>query len=332
MLKKIMLGVLAIVAGIYVWNASWRVAPPEGGVQLIAHRGVHQTYHREGLTNDTCTAVRIDPPTHGFIENTLPSMAAAFDAGADIIELDVHPTTDGQLAVMHDWTVDCRTEGTGETRSHDMAYLKTLDLGFGYTADGGRTFPFRGAGVGLMPELQEVFSAFPEGNFLVNYKSNEALEGDMLAAILTQHPEWRGLVWGVYGGGPPTHRALQLIGPGEHGGGPLVAFSSRDTMQCLLQYLGLGWTGYVPDICRNTAVLVPVNYAWLLWGWPNLFIERMQAEGSAVVLLGPYENGDPGAAGIDSAEQLAEVPQAFSGYLWTNKIESIGPLARDRFK
>ena len=332
MLKRILLGLLVVAATVYVWNASWRVAPPEGAVGLIAHRGVHQTFHREGLTTETCTAERIDPPEHDYLENTLPSMAAAFEAGADVVELDVHPTTDGRFAVMHDWTIDCRTEGTGETRSHDMAYLKTLDVGHGYTFDGGVSFPFRGKAVGQMPELEEVFAAFPGGRFLVNYKSNEAREGDMLARIVQDHPEWRRLVWGVYGGAPPTYRARDLIGPDEHGGLPLFAFSSRDTVQCLAQYLGLGWTGLVPDLCRETAVLVPVNYAWLLWGWPNLFIERMQAVDSVVVLLGPYEGGDVGTAGIDTEEHLAQVPQEFAGYLWTNKIESIGPLVRERFK
>lgn len=319
MLRKILIGLILFIAAVYVWNASWRVAPPEGETLLLSHRGVHQTFSREGLTGETCTAERIFPPTHDFIENTLPSMRAAFEAGADVVELDVHPTTDGKLAVMHDWTIDCRTEGTGETRSHDMAYLKTLDLGYGYTADGGKTFPLRGKGVGMMPELEEVFAAFPEGRFLVNYKSNEAREGDMLAAILEAHPEWRPLVWGVYGGGPPTYRTRELIG------GNLIAFSSRDTVQCLLQYLGLGWTGYVPEACRNTAVLVPINYAWLLWGWPNLFVERMQGAGSAVVLLGPREAGDVGTSGIDTPEVLAQVPKPFSGYIWTNRIELIGP-------
>src|SRR6478735_11751155 len=152
MFKKIMLGLAVIVAAVYVWNASWRVAPPEGKLELIAHRGVHQTFDRSDLDNDTCTAERIDQPIHDYLENTIPSMQAAFTAGADIVELDVHPTTDGQFAVLHDWTVDCRTEGTGETRSHDMASLKLLDIGYGYTADNGATYPFRGKGIGMMPE------------------------------------------------------------------------------------------------------------------------------------------------------------------------------------
>lgn len=261
-LKRILVAILVIAAGIYLFNAHWRVAPPEDGIQLIAHRGVHQNFDSAGLGNDGCSATRIDPPTHEYLENTLPSIQAAFAAGADIVEFDVHPTTDGQFAVMHDWTTDCRTEGTGETRSHDIAYLKTLDVGYGYTADGGTTFPFRGKGVGLMPEIKEVLAAFPGRKFLVNYNSNEEREGGMLAGLLKTHPQWRDLIWGVYGGRPATYRARDLIGP-DSAGDPLIAFASRDVMNCLVQYIALGWSGYVPDICRNTAIMLPINVAWL---------------------------------------------------------------------
>ena len=113
---------------------------PADGIHLVAHRGVHQNFDLTGVTSDSCTANRIRLPIAAEIENTLASMRAAFDLGADVVELDVHPTTDGQFAVFHDWTLDCRTDGHGETRSHDMAYLKTLDVGYGYTADGVRAF------------------------------------------------------------------------------------------------------------------------------------------------------------------------------------------------
>ena len=59
---------------------------------IAAHRGVHQTYSREHLEPHTCTAERIFEPTHRYLENTLPSMAAAFRLGADVVEIDVHAT------------------------------------------------------------------------------------------------------------------------------------------------------------------------------------------------------------------------------------------------
>jgi glycerophosphoryl diester phosphodiesterase len=42
-------------------------------------------------------------------------------------------------------------------------------------------------------------------------------------------------------------------------------------------------------------------------------------------LLGPYGAGDPGTAGIDDIVTLDQVPGHFSGYVWTNRIEVIGP-------
>src|SRR5262245_28364686 len=105
-------------------NASWIAGKPIGGVRLLAHRGVAQQFSREGVDNDTCTATRIEPPVHDYLENTPRSMQAAALMGADMVEIDIAPTADGRIAVFHDWTVDCRTEGKGETRSKTLAELQ----------------------------------------------------------------------------------------------------------------------------------------------------------------------------------------------------------------
>jgi glycerophosphoryl diester phosphodiesterase len=319
MLRKILAVGVMVIAAIYLWNASWLVAAPTGAAKLIAHRGVHQNFDRTGLTNDSCTATTIREPIVDEIENTLPAMQSAFAAGADVVELDVHPTTDGKFAVFHDWTLDCRTEGTGETRAHDMAYLKTLDVGYGYTADGGKSFPLRGKGVGTMPELSDVLAAMPDKRFIINFKSKEAREGDMLSVFVAAHPEWTGAVWGAYGDAAPVDRA-KASDPA------LKTWSRQGLMNCLIQYLAYGWTGIVPPSCRDTEVMVPIKYAFLLWGWPNRFLQRMADVGSEVILIGPYAPGDPGTAGIDTAEQAAQVPAHFPGYVWTNEIATVAPI------
>lgn len=323
-MRRILIGILAVAGAIYLWNASWLAARPDDpSTRLIAHRGVHQTFDRTGITNETCTAERIFPPTHDFIENTRPSMRAAFEAGADVVEIDVHPTTDGRFAVLHDWTLDCRTEGSDVTRERDMAYLKTLDVGYGYTADDGATYPLRGKGAGMMPSLEDVLADFPDGRFLVNYKSREAREGDMLAALLAEHPEWRDRVWGVYGDDAPTMRAVAQIEG-------LKGFGASAVKSCLKRYLALGWSGYVPESCRGTLVAVPINFARFMWGWPDRFQARMAAVDSEIILVGAYARGDAGSSGIDTVEELARVPEAFDGYVWTNRIEIIGPALAAR--
>ncbi|MCY4114108.1 MAG: glycerophosphodiester phosphodiesterase family protein [Chloroflexi bacterium] len=62
-------------------------------------------------------------------ENTLPAFAAAIEAGADGIELDVHPSRDGALVVHHDYYLDRTTDGAGLVGDYTLAELQALDAG-----------------------------------------------------------------------------------------------------------------------------------------------------------------------------------------------------------
>ncbi len=322
--KRVLVFAAAAIAGLIVfigWNNRQPDAPAAGHIAILAHRGIAQTFPMAGVTDDTCTARIIDPPKHAFLENTIASMREAFRLGADIVELDVHPTTDGQFAVFHDWTLDCRTDGHGVTREHSMAELKALDIGYGYTADGGRTFPFRGKGVGQMPSLREVLAAFPDRSFLINIKSNDFIEGVKLALELGRVSRaQRGRLF-VYAAEQPARALRQLQSF-------VRILDPKAAKNCLYGYLALGWSGYVPDACRGTVVGVPSNYAGWLWGWPYRFVERMSAAGSRVMLLGPYHGGHPD--GIDTAADAENVPPGFDGIVMTNEIETIAPLLRAR--
>ncbi len=323
MIRLTLIASTVVIALLWGVNTSLFSAFPEGEApRLLAHRGQHQIFDREGLTAETCTASRILPPEHAFLENTIPSMRAAFDAGAAVVELDVHLTPDGAFAVFHDWTLDCRTEANGVTEETPMTRLKQVDIGYGYTADGGATFPFRGRGIGMMPTLTEVLDTLPEGRFLVNFKSRRAEEGETLARLLNSNAAYRAAVFAVYGGGEPTEAAIAAV-PG------LPGYSARSAKECLLGYLALGWTGYMPAACRDTLVPVPVNYAFLLWGWPEKFYNRVRAAGSDVILLGAYEKGDTGSAGIDDVATWSMVPLGFPGFIWTNRIEKARTYAEE---
>lgn len=313
--------ILGLALLIWSFNSSLIASAPEGATKLMAHRGAHQTFSREGIDDDTCTASLIDPPGHDFLENTVAGMQAAFAAGAEVVEIDVHLTPDKKFAVFHDWTLDCRTDGQGVTEETDSATLKTLDIGYGYTPDGGKTYPFRGKGIGQMPMLEDMFAANPAGKLLINFKSRRAEEGEALAALLAANPAWKDKIFGIYGGAEPTDAALAAV-PG------LKGYTKTSVKACLLRYLGTGWIGYVPEACRNTLVPVPSNYAFLFWGWPNRFLTRMKDAGSDVVLIGPYTGGS--TVGIDTVEEVENLPEEFPGYVWTNRILEVGPAVKAR--
>ena len=315
-MRLLVLAGCGLVALVFATNSNLLVAPVPGRPVLLAHRGVSQDFDRTNLTNETCTASRMLPPTHAYLENTIASMRASFDAGADIVEFDVHPTTDGQFAVFHDWTLDCRTDGHGVTREHALAELKALDIGYGYTADGGQTFPFRGQGRGLMPSLDEVLTAFPEQRFLINIKSNDPNEGHLLAAALHKQPIGRPDRLMVYGGDAPIATFRQDM--------PAIPAMSRSSLRsCLLSYVAIGWSGWVASACRGSLVFVPINAAPWLWGWPGRFLARMKAAGSAVFVIGPYHGGDF-STGLDTAEDVLRLPRGYAGGILTNDIQNVG--------
>jgi glycerophosphoryl diester phosphodiesterase len=322
-LRVVLITLLVVAGAIYLLNASWLAASQNGTPVFLAHRGVHQTYHRDNLKSDTCTATRIDKPAHPYLENTLASMDAAFTAGADIVEFDIHPTTDGHFAVFHDWTLDCRTEGSGVTRQKSLAELKQLDIGYGYTADGGKTFPFRGKGKGLMPSLDEVLERFPDRRFLINIKSNDPEEGKLLATRLSRLPDDQLKRLMAYGGDRPISELRERLPE-------MVVMSKRSLMACGLRYLALGWSNHVPKSCARNILLVPSNIAPWIWGWPDRLTARMERVGTAVFVVGSMDGTD-GATGIDTPEQARSVPQRRNLGVWTNRIEALGlPAAAPR--
>ncbi len=106
-------------------------------------------------------------------ENTLTSFRAARDAGADVFELDVHATRDGEVVVLHDPTLDRTTNGAGSVAAMTFAELSVLDAGHRFTPDGGRTFPFRGQGI-RVPRLAELMAEFPDVPLNVEIKCEGA--------------------------------------------------------------------------------------------------------------------------------------------------------------
>lgn len=313
-----MIGGLAVAALVWAANSSWLYGAPGRRPLLLAHRGVAQTFPIRGLSGNEDTSKLIFPPEHAFIENTIASMEAAFEAGADTVELDVQRTADGRFAVFHDAALEFRTNGRGPIRAHSLESLKALDVGFGYSADGGKTFPFRGKGVGLMPSLDEVLARFPEREFLIDMKTGDAEDGAALAVLLGTLPRERATRLAAYGG----KHAMEALARAA----PSMRLMSKSTLlNAALMYFALGWTGYVPAACHNTEMRIPLRFAPLFWGWPHRFVGRMDAVNTRVMLVA----GDGRwSEGFDTPESLHSIPEGFAGGIWTNRIDRIGPVLK----
>jgi glycerophosphoryl diester phosphodiesterase len=197
-----------------------------------------------------------------------------------------------------------------------MAYLKTLDIGYGYTADGGTSFPLRGKGIGLMPTLDEVLRTFPGRRFVINLKSDDPAEGELLGARLSRmRAEERGQI-SLFVSGNRLYAMLRERFPALHIQNAAAAF------ECIKSYIAWGWSGFVPATCRHGDFAAPQNFARFLWGYPDRLRARMNAAGIEVMLVPPYYGGifDPA---FDEPDELQDVPFGYG--IVTNKIEIMGP-------
>jgi glycerophosphoryl diester phosphodiesterase len=67
-----------------------------------------------------------------YPENTMPAFEKAIEAGADMIELDVHLTTDGELVVIHDDDIDRTSNGRGRVKNMTLAELRKYQYWYKY--------------------------------------------------------------------------------------------------------------------------------------------------------------------------------------------------------
>ena len=116
-------------------------------------------------------------------ENTLEAFRLAAQGGAGGLELDVHMTSDGRIAVIHDDSVDRTTNGTGLVRRMTLHEVKSLDAGYRFTPDGETTYPYRGRGV-RVPELGEVLREFPDHKVNIDIKEEQpGVEAALLETV-----------------------------------------------------------------------------------------------------------------------------------------------------
>jgi glycerophosphoryl diester phosphodiesterase len=127
-----------------------------------------------------------------FPSNTMYAFREAVKAGADMLELDVGVTKDNKVIVMHDTTVDGKTNGRGNVSSLTLRQIKKLDAAYWFAPRASdhyshdlsrRAYRFRGIATGKrkppkgyrasdfrVPTLSQVMKAFPRTPINVEIK------------------------------------------------------------------------------------------------------------------------------------------------------------------
>jgi len=135
-------------------------------IVVIAHRGEHLRHP----------------------ENTMPAFRAAVEAGADYIEVDVRTTSDGKLVLMHNDTVDARTDGKGAVKDMTFEQIRALDAGIKSGAE------FAGTKV---PTFDEAL-AFARGKIDVYVDTKRASAADIVAALERHDMQDHAVIYGGF--------------------------------------------------------------------------------------------------------------------------------------
>jgi len=170
--------------------------------------------------------------------------SAVEDWGADVLEMDVHLSRDGEVVVIHDPTVDRTTDGSGAVAELTWAELSRLDAGYRFLDLEGHP-SFRGTGVRI-PRFAEVLEALPHTRMNVDAKAPAAAR-PLLELILAHGAEHRVLF-------ASEHER----GRGDRLGYPGPVSASRRQVQ--LFYLLHRLPGGGPYCPRTDALQVP-------WVW-----------------------------------------------------------------
>ena len=130
-------------------------------MKIIAHRGYSSQYP----------------------ENTMLAFKKAVEINADGIELDARLTSDGQVVIMHDSSVDRTTNGSGIVREMTLQDIKALDAGSSF----GIAFENE-----PVPLLEEVFSALGNKTLinveLANYEEiDERSLADLVGDLIVDY-------------------------------------------------------------------------------------------------------------------------------------------------
>jgi glycerophosphoryl diester phosphodiesterase len=252
--------------------------------------------------------------------STIYAMRRALEHGATGLELDVHATSDGQLVVCHDATVDRTTNASGEIAAFALEELRLLDNAYWFCPGEGAVkgrppadYVLRGRGPGdpelRVATLSEVLQAFPGVVLNLDIKRGApdvAPYEEALARLLREHGRGDDVVVASF-----SDRAIEEFA--RHAPG-IAVVPGTDLTTEFYRRLHVGQPA--PDgIERYVALQVPARFGPLVVV-DGEFVEAAHASGLAVHV---WTVDDPGemehmvSLGVDGI--ISDKPSVLAGVL-----------------
>jgi glycerophosphoryl diester phosphodiesterase len=116
-------------------------------------------------------------------ENTREAYRRAIELGIEMIECDVNMTRDGELVMIHDWSVDRTTDGTGRVGDLSLEEIGRLDAGSWFGAEfSGLRIPTTVETIELAREARVLMCFEVKGETAADFLRTAEALADLLAA------------------------------------------------------------------------------------------------------------------------------------------------------
>ncbi|MBY5957116.1 hypothetical protein KUV50_03140 [Membranicola marinus] len=125
-----------------------------------------------------------------YPENTTLSAVKAWEEGADAVEIDVYPTADGKIAVLHDRTTKRTTGADYKVSETSSDVLTKLDAGKWKAPQ------FEGERLPLLTDILEVIPRYKK--LVVEVKSGSEIV-PILKSLLEDHPKRSQIIFIAFG-------------------------------------------------------------------------------------------------------------------------------------
>jgi glycerophosphoryl diester phosphodiesterase len=119
-------------------------------------------------------------------ENTILALEAAVEIGVDVLESDIRFTKDDVPILFHDEDLARITGKDEKVRKKTLDELLQYDLGYNFSTDVGRTYPFRGKGLTVVT-LEEALKRFPDTILNLDIKDTFKEAPNEVARILLEN-------------------------------------------------------------------------------------------------------------------------------------------------
>jgi glycerophosphoryl diester phosphodiesterase len=126
-------------------------------------------------------------------ENTLLAMESAVKVGADVLESDIRFTKDDVPILFHDEDLIRITGKPEAVRKKTLDELLQIDLGYNFTTNVGRTYPFRGQGLRVVT-LDEALKRFPDTILNLDIKDTHRKAPEEVARVLQENQRTENII------------------------------------------------------------------------------------------------------------------------------------------